>query len=136
MHFHFKIPIECLPIDNEEDNTITGYRFGKSSFEDMQLNFFPQLFDPASNHRSDIIDNPCDNCGTSLFNSIDLARNVGKIMKNKDIIIEIKINPAEHGPIVDESAPGDYPFTHFTWYQFDGVNPADLITKIIQKNPE
>lgn len=134
MDFHFTIPDQCLPIDNDEDNTITGYRLGKTSLKDMQLNFCPQLFDPASNHRPEIIDNPCDNCGTSLFSSIDLARTVGEKMKNKDIIIEIKIDPALHGPIVDESDPGFAPFSHFTWYQFKGVNPAKLVTKVHPKN--
>lgn len=135
MNFHFKIPDECLPIGNDGDHTITGYRLGKSSFKDMQLNFLPQLFDSASNHRLDVTDNPCDNCGTSLFSSIDLARIVGRKMKNKDIIIEIKLDPALHGPIVDETDPGGTPFSHFTWYQINGVNLTDLVTNTFSKIP-
>lgn len=124
--YYYPIPEECLPKGTDEKE-IRGYRLGKSTASAMQENFVPQLFNPASNHDEKVYLHPCENCGASMFTDRALAIEMRNRMRNKDLIIEVRVRCEEHGPIKYVQDNPKTTSRHFDWYQLRDVDVESIV---------
>lgn len=128
--YHYPIPKECLPHASQE-REITGYRLGKSTAANMQNDFIPQLFDPASMHRHAVKNNLCKHCGASMFTTRALAIETrNNFLRNRDSLILVSLDCAKHGPVRYEPDNPRVDGRHFDWYQFQDVAIADILQSI------